>query len=32
MALGGNLISAMSDTERVAEAIRNIGLTVQIST
>lgn len=32
MALGGNLISAMSDTERVAEAIRKIDLTVQIST
>ena len=32
MALGGNLISAMSDTQRVAEAIRKIGLTVQIST
>ena len=32
MALGGNLVSAMSDTERVAEAISNIDLTVQIST
>jgi len=32
MAMGGNLVSAMSDTERVAEAIRNIDLTVQIST
>ena len=32
MAMGGNLISAMSDTERVADAIRNIDLTVQIST
>ena len=32
MALGGNLVSAMSDTERVAKAISNIDLTVQIST
>lgn len=32
MALGGNLVSAMSDTERVAEAISKIDLTVQIST
>jgi len=32
MALGGNLLSAMSDTEAVAEAIENIDLTVQIST
>jgi molybdopterin-dependent oxidoreductase alpha subunit len=32
MALGGNLLSAMSDTAAVAEAIENINLTVQIST
>jgi len=32
MAMGGNLVSAMSDTERVADAIMNIDLTVQIST
>lgn len=32
MALGGNLVSAMSDTEAVAEAIEKIPLTVQIST
>ena len=32
MALGGNLLSAMSDTAAVAEAIENIDLTVQIST
>tara|TARA_B100000575_G_scaffold41966_1_gene29542 strand:- start:3106 stop:5361 length:2256 start_codon:yes stop_codon:yes gene_type:complete len=32
MALGGNLVSAMSDTERVARAISKIDLTVQIST
>ncbi|MDP6871425.1 MAG: FdhF/YdeP family oxidoreductase [Candidatus Thalassarchaeaceae archaeon] len=32
MAMGGNFVSAMSDTERVAEAISNIDLTVQIST
>lgn len=32
MAMGGNLVSAMSDTERVVDAIRNIDLTVQIST
>lgn len=32
MALGGNLLSAMSDTEEVANSIRNIDLTVQIST
>ena len=32
MALGGNLVSAMSDTERVAKAISKIDLTVQIST
>ena len=32
MSMGGNLVSAMSDTERVAEAIGNIDLSVQIST
>ena len=32
MSMGGNLVSAMSDTERVAEAIGKIDLTVQIST
>jgi molybdopterin-dependent oxidoreductase alpha subunit len=32
MALGGNLLSAMSDTAAVADAIENIDLTVQIST
>ena len=32
MALGGNILSAMSDTEEVAKGIREIGLTVQIST
>ena len=32
MALGGNLLSAMSDTEEVANSIRKIDLTVQIST
>ena len=32
MALGGNILSAMSDTEAVAEGLRNIDLTVQIST
>ena len=30
--MGGNLLSAMSDTTATAEAISNIGLTVQIST
>ncbi|MBJ04262.1 MAG: hypothetical protein CMB65_06150 [Euryarchaeota archaeon] len=32
MALGGNILSAMSDTEEVANGLRNIDLTVQIST
>ncbi len=32
MALGGNLVSAMSDTEEVAKGIQKIDLTVQIST
>ena len=32
MALGGNLLSAMSDTVEVAKAIENIDLSVQIST
>ena len=32
MALGGNILSAMSDTEEVAKGIREIDLTVQIST
>jgi molybdopterin-dependent oxidoreductase alpha subunit len=32
MALGGNILSAMSDTEEVANAMRKIDLTVQIST
>ncbi len=32
MALGGNILSAMSDTEEVANSIRKIDLTVQIST
>ncbi len=32
MSMGGNLVSAMSDTERVADAIRRIDLTVQVST
>lgn len=32
LALGGNFISAMSDTERTSEAIENCSLTVQIST
>ena len=32
MALGGNILSAMSDTEQVAKGIREIDLTVQIST
>ena len=32
MALGGNILSAMSDTEEVAKALGEIGLTVQIST
>lgn len=32
MALGGNLVSAMSDTEEVAKGIQKIELTVQIST
>ena len=32
MALGGNILSAMSDTEEVANALRRIDLTVQIST
>ncbi|MAR62086.1 MAG: hypothetical protein CMA40_05905 [Euryarchaeota archaeon] len=32
MALGGNILSAMSDTESVAQGLRNIDLTVQIST
>ena len=31
MALGGNILSAMSDTESVAQGLRNIDLTVQIS-
>ena len=32
MALGGNILSAMSDTEEVAKGMREIDLTVQIST
>ena len=32
MALGGNIVSAMSDTEEVAAGIQKIELTVQIST
>ena len=32
MALGGNILSAMSDTEEVAKALGKIDLTVQIST
>ena len=32
MALGGNILSAMSDTEEVAKGLRKIDLTVQIST
>ena len=32
MALGGNILSAMSDTEEVARSMREIDLTVQIST
>ena len=32
LCLGGNLLSAMSDTEVTAKALNNIGLTVQIST
>ena len=32
MALGGNILSAMSDTESVAQGLRKIDLTVQIST
>ena len=32
MAMGGNLLSAMSDTEAVAEGITQVDLTVQIST
>ena len=32
MALGGNILSAMSDTQAVAQGLRNIDLTVQIST
>ena len=32
LCLGGNLLSAMSDTEVTAKALRRIGLTVQIST
>ena len=32
LCMGGNLLSAMSDTKATAEAISNIGLTVQIST
>ena len=32
MALGGNILSAMSDTEEVANGLRKIDLTVQIST
>jgi len=32
MALGGNILSAMSDTEEVAKGLREIDLTVQIST
>ncbi|MEE2748283.1 MAG: FdhF/YdeP family oxidoreductase [Candidatus Thermoplasmatota archaeon] len=32
MALGGNILSAMSDTEEVARAMHEIDLTVQIST
>ena len=32
LCLGGNLLSAMSDTEVTAKALSNIGLTVQIST
>ena len=32
MAMGGNLVSAAPDTERTAEAMRSVGLTVQVST
>ncbi len=32
MAMGGNLLSAMSDTEAVAEGISRVDLTVQVST
>jgi molybdopterin-dependent oxidoreductase alpha subunit len=32
MALGGNILSAMSDTEEVAKGLQKIDLTVQIST
>ena len=32
MALGGNFVSAVSDTQYVAEALKNCSLTVQIST
>ena len=32
MGMGGNIVSAMSDTEQVARGIRNVELTVQIST
>ena len=32
LCMGGNLLSAMSDTKTTAKAISNIGLTVQIST
>lgn len=32
LSMGGNLVSAMSDTEEVARGIRNVDLTVQIST
>ena len=32
MALGGNILSAMSDTEEVANGMRGVDLTVQIST
>jgi len=32
MGMGGNIVSAMSDTEQVASGIRNVDLTVQIST
>jgi molybdopterin-dependent oxidoreductase alpha subunit len=32
MGMGGNLVSAMSDTEQVANGMRNVDLTVQVST
>ena len=32
MGMGGNLVSAMSDTEQVANGMRNVDMTVQVST